>query len=109
MIFFICRLPLSAEQDLGKVVHLQHIYLCLSRFGCSFGELQIVWPDKFFQAKQLEDKNLASIFRQDMELLMTESHMYLLDIKSRNNLEAQKPGRDTSIPSVSAGLDIGRQ
>ena len=61
-----------------------------------------------------------------MELLMTESHMYLLDIISsptivgqnsnrtyvfhqvefvdKNNLEAENPRMDTCIPSVSAGL-----
>ena len=39
-----------------KVGHLQPIYLCLSRLGCSLGELQDVWPDKFCQAKHLEGK-----------------------------------------------------
>ena len=61
-----------------------------------------------------------------MELLMPESHMHLQDIKSspsltgqkdtssmssirlnlltKSNLETQNPGRDTIIPSVSAGL-----
>ena len=42
----------------------------LSRLGCSLGKLQVVWPDKFCQAKQPEDNNLTSIYRQDMELFM---------------------------------------
>ena len=92
---------------------------------CSLGELQVVRTEKLCQAKHAEDKNLASIYGQDMEILMTESNLYLLDIKSSpslngqnnnrkmssirlnlltNNLEAQNPRRDTSIPSVSAGL-----
>ena len=108
-----------------KVGRLQPFYLFLSRLGCSLGELQDVWPDKFCQAKHPEDQNPASIYGQDMEFLMTESHMHLQDIKSsphlcreqqqkyvfhqvefvdKNNLEAQNPRRDTSIPSVSAGL-----
>ena len=33
-----------------KVGHLQPFYLCLSRLGCSLGELQDVKPDKFCQA-----------------------------------------------------------
>ena len=110
---------------MDKVGHLQPFYLCLSRLGCSLGKLQDVWPDKFCQAKHPEDKNPASIYGQDMELLMTESHMYLLDIKSSPSLTSQNskrsmssirlnlfakqlgnsnPRRDTSIPSVSAGL-----
>ena len=56
-----------------------------------------------------------------MELLMQEFHMYLLHIKSspklngqhgqvefvdKNHLEDQNPGRDTRIPTVSAGLAL---
>ena len=33
-----------------KVGHLQPIYLCLSRLGCSLDKLQDVRPDKFCQA-----------------------------------------------------------
>ena len=64
--------------------------------------------------------------KQDMELLMTESHMHLQDSKysphllartatevclssglnfvDKNKLEVQNHRRDSSIPSVSAGL-----
>ena len=45
-----------------KVRHLQPNYLCLSRLGCSLGELHDVGPDKICQAKHGEDKNLASIY-----------------------------------------------
>ena len=107
-----------------KVGHLQPFYLCLSTLSCSLGGLQGVRPDKFCQALHPEDKNPAYIYRQDMELLMTESHTHLQDIKSspsltsqnnnfhevefvdKNNLELQSPRRDTSIPSVSAGLTM---
>ena len=58
----------------------------------------------FVRPNILKTKNPSSIFRQDMELLMTESHMYLLEIKSSPSLEVQNPRRDTSILSVSAGL-----
>ena len=110
---------------LFKVGNLQPFYLCLSRLGCSLGKLQDVRPDKFCQAKHPEDQIPASIYRQDIELLMTEYHIHLQDIKSshsltgqnsnrrmssirlnlltKNNLEDQNPRRDTSIPSVSAG------
>ena len=67
---------------MSKVGHLQPFYLFLSRLGCSLGELQDVWPDKFCQAKHPEDQNPASICGQDMEFLMSESHMHLQDIKS---------------------------
>ena len=33
-----------------KVGHLQPFYLCLSRLGCSIGELQGVRPENFCQA-----------------------------------------------------------
>ena len=32
---------------LSTVGHLQPFYLCLSRLGCTLGEIQDVWPDKF--------------------------------------------------------------
>ena len=44
------RLLGTKMQINSKVGHLQPFYLCLSRLGCSLGELQDVWPDKFCQA-----------------------------------------------------------
>ena len=58
--------------------------------------LQDVMPDKFCQAKHPEDKNLSIIYGQDMELLMTESHMYLPDIKSSPSLTGQNNNRKMS-------------
>ena len=43
----------------------------IAKLGCSLDKLQDVWPDKLCQAKQSEDKNLASMYGQDIELLMT--------------------------------------
>ena len=120
-----CHVQSDQRQVMSKVGHLQPFYLFLSRLGCSLGELQDGWPDKFCQAKHPEDQKPASIYGQDMEFLMTESHMHLQEINpaliycreqqqkyvfhqvefvDKNNLEAQNPRRDTSIPSVSAGL-----
>ena len=82
----------------GKVGHLQPFYLFLSRLGCSLGELQDVWPDKFCQAKHPEDQNPASIYGQDMELLMTESHMHLQDIKSSPHL-LPRTATEVCLPS----------
>ena len=45
----------------AKVGHLQPFYLCLCRLGCSLGELQVVRPDKFFEAYLPEDKNPSYI------------------------------------------------
>ena len=87
---------------LGKVGHLQPFYLFLSRLGCSLGELQDVWADKFCQAKHPEDQNPASIYGQDMELLMTESHMLLQDIKSSPSLTGHIVNR--SMPSIRLNL-----
>ena len=42
--------PSQHPSHWDKVGHLQPIYLCLSRLGCSLGELQVVRPDKFCQA-----------------------------------------------------------
>ena len=49
------------DHVITKVGHLQPFYLCLSRLGCSLGDLQDVLPEKFCQAKHPEDKNLAFI------------------------------------------------
>ena len=57
----------------GKVGHLQPIYLSRSRLGRSLEELQVIWPAKCCQAKQLEDKNVKYINRQEMELFMTKN------------------------------------
>ena len=84
------------HQPKPKLGHLQPIYLCLSRLGYSIGELQVFRPDIFCQAKQPGDKNLAYIYRQDMEILMTESHMYLPDIKSSPSLTSQNNNRKMS-------------
>ena len=81
-----------------KVGHLQPFYLFLSRLGCSLGELQDVWPDKFCQAKHPEDQNPASICGQDMEFLMTESHMHLQDIKSSPHL-LPRTATEVCLPS----------
>ena len=81
-----------------QVGHLQPFYLFLSRLGCSLGELQDVWPDKFCQAKHPEDQNPASIYGQDMELLMTDSHMHLQDIKSSPNL-LPRTATEVCLPS----------
>ena len=81
-----------------KVGHLQPFYLFLSRLGCSLDELQDVWPDKFCQAKHPEDQNPASIYGQDMELLMTESHMHLQDIKSSPHL-LPRTATEVCLPS----------
>lgn len=72
--------------------------LFLSRLGCSLGELQDVWPDKFCQAKHPEDQNPASIYGQDMELLMTESHMHLQDFKSSPHL-LPRTATEVCLPS----------
>ena len=82
----------------GKVGHLQPFYLFLSRLGCSLDELQDVWPDKFCQAKHPEDQNPASIYGQDMEFLMTESHMHLQDIKSSPHL-LPRTATEVCLPS----------
>ena len=79
-----------------KVGRLQPFYLCLSRLGCSLGELQDDRPDKFCQAQHHEDKISASIYGQDMELLMTESHMHLRDIKSSPYLTGHNNFRSMS-------------
>ena len=120
-----------AKPSLTKIIHSSYapVMACSGHgqsrastsyiFICSLGELQVIRTNKLCHA---EDKNLASIYGQDMEILMTESYMYLLDIKSspslngqnsnmlnlltKNNLEAQNRRRDTSIPSVSAGLNF---
>ena len=47
----------------------------------------------FFRPNILKTKNPASINRQDMELLMTESHMRLQDIKSSPSLTCQNNNR----------------
>ena len=60
-------LPPGRMQGRGIVGHLQPIYLYLSRLDCSLGELQVVCHDKFYEAKNMKDKNLASIYEQDME------------------------------------------
>ena len=44
-----------------KVGHLQPFYLLQTRLGCSLGGLQAGRPDKFCQAQNPEDKNIASI------------------------------------------------
>ena len=72
-----------------KVGHRQPFYLCLSRLGCSLGKLQGVRPDKFCQAEHPENQILASIYGHDIELIMTESHIHLQDIKSSHSLTGQ--------------------
>ena len=58
-----------------RAVHRQSrastAYLYIDRLGCNLDELQDVWPDKFCLAKQPVDKNLTSIFRQNMEQCVT--------------------------------------
>ena len=90
--------PGSACTHMTKVGHLQPFYLFLSRLGCSLDELQDVWPDKFCQAKHPEDQNPASICGQDMELLMTESHMHVQDIKSSPHL-LPRTATEVCLPS----------
>ena len=63
---------------------------------CSLGELQFVRTDKLCQAKHPEDKNLESIYGQDMEILITKSHVYLLDIESSPSLNGQNNNRKMS-------------
>ena len=63
---------------------------------CGLGELQFVRTDKLCQAKHPEDKNLESIYGQYMEILITESHMYLLDIESSPSLNGQNNNRKMS-------------
>ena len=63
---------------------------------CGLGELQFVRTDKLCQAKHPEDKNLESIYGQYMEILITESHMYLLDIESSPSLNGQNNNRRMS-------------
>ena len=83
-------------QEAPKVGHLQAVHLCLSRLGCSLGELQDVRIDKFCQAYHPEDKNPPSICRQDMELHMTECLMQLKYIKSSPSLTDQNNKRSMS-------------
>ena len=66
-----------------KVGHLQPIYLSIYNMLKSF-----LASDNVGQNKQLEDKNIESIYRNDIEF----------------NLETQNPRRGTSIASFSAGL-----
>ena len=51
----------------------------------------------FVRPNILKPKNLASIYGQDMELLMQEFHMYLLDIKSSPKLTGQHDNRVMSF------------
>ena len=101
----------------GKVGHLQPFYLCLSRLCCSLAELQDVRPEKFCQAYHPEDKNLASIYRQDIEVQNLTCIYKILNpvphLLARKTTELcllsgwicwKKPRRDTDIPNGSAGL-----
>ena len=49
-----------------------------------------------------EDKNTASIYGQDIELIMTESHMYLQDIKS----SPSRTGHNSNISVSSIRLNM---
>ena len=62
-------LRLPEWRPVSKVGHLQPIHLYLSRLCCSLGELQVFWPDKFCQAKHLEDK----IFHLYIDRIWNES------------------------------------
>ena len=53
------ELQIGFGLHIAKVGHLQPVYICLSRLGCSLGELQDVWPDKFCQAKHFNDKKIC--------------------------------------------------
>ena len=77
-----CLHSLFPKGKLGRVVHLDatkgtySLFIYLYRLGCSLGDLQVVWPDKFCQAKHLEGENITYIYTQDMELFMTKiSHI----------------------------------
>ena len=53
-----------------------YLSIYISRLGFSFEKVQVVLTDQFCQAKHREDKNSTYIYRQDMELFMTEiSHV----------------------------------
>ena len=74
----------------GKVGHIQPFYLCISILGCSLGELQFFFPDKFYQAKHSEEKSCIYILTEYGII-----HMYLLDIKSSPSLTGQEQqGKD---------------
>ena len=67
-----------------------YLSIYISRLGFSFEKVQVVLTDQFCQAKHREDKNSTYIYRQDMELFMTEiSHVSIKKSKLSPSLTGQ--------------------
>ena len=69
-----------------KVGHLQPIYIYINnQIRLQSWKASVVWPDKFGQAKHLEDTNISSISIQDSELFMTEISNVPTNIRTRTS------------------------
>ena len=64
-----CGKSLGREEE--RPTYEQGTYSLTIQISRQSGQAFVVWSDKLVQANHLEDKDITSIYRQNMELFMT--------------------------------------